>query len=100
MKAEIHGDTLCVSSVKELGAANANAFRDWVRKAVSDRQKNIDIDLSETTFIDSCGLGALVALHKTACSKKGLLRLLRPQTGVLQIIELARLDRVFQVVKQ
>ena len=34
-------------------------------------QKNIDVDLSQTTFLDSCGLGTLVALYKTACSRNG-----------------------------
>ena len=59
------GEMLRVSEIRELGAANANAFRD------ADGQKHIEIDLSQTAFIDSCGLGALIALHKTACGRKG-----------------------------
>lgn len=99
MKMEIEGDTLRVSAVKELGATNAIAFRNWVRDAMSLRQRNIEVDLSEATLIDSSGLGALVVLHKTVNSRQGLLRLLHPQPQVQQILELAQMDRLFEIVK-
>jgi len=99
MKMQVQGHTLVIAEIKELGAANANGFRDWVRSSMTDGQKNIDVDLSQTTFIDSCGLGALIALHKTACARQGTLRLLRPQTQVQQILELTRLHRIFEIVK-
>jgi anti-sigma B factor antagonist len=99
MKMETQGNTLRIVAVKELGATNANAFRDWVRKALADGLRNIEIDLSQTTFLDSCGLGALVALHKTVCGRHGQLRLLHPQPPVLQILELTRMHRLFEIVK-
>ena len=99
MKMQVQGDTVTIAEIKELGAANANGFRDWVRSSLNDGQKNIDVDLSQTTFIDSCGLGALIALHKTACARQGALRLLRPQTPVQQILELTRLHRILEIVK-
>jgi len=95
----VNGETLRVSGVKELGAANSNAIRDQVRSAMTHGQKNIEIDLSETGFLDSCGLGALIALHKTACGRKGTLRLLNPMPPVLQILELTRMHRIFEIVK-
>ncbi len=100
MKMEVAEDAVRVSAVKELGAANASAFRDWVRAAMIGPQKNIEIDLSQTTFLDSSGLGALVALHKTAASRQGRLRLLDPTPAVRQILELTQLDRVFETVSR
>jgi len=99
MKMQVQGDTLLIAQIKELGAANANGFRDWVRSNLADGQKNIEVDLSHTTFIDSCGLGALIALHKTACSRQGTVRLLHPQPQVQQILELTRMHRIFEIVK-
>jgi anti-sigma B factor antagonist len=99
MKLNIEGNTVLVSGVKELGAANANQVRDQVKASMSDGQKNIDFDLSETTFVDSCGLGALIAIHKTACSRNGSLRLLHPLPPVQQILELTRMHRIFEIVK-
>ncbi|HVV73118.1 MAG TPA: STAS domain-containing protein [Verrucomicrobiae bacterium] len=97
MKLDFLGCTLRVSSVKQLAAVNANEFRDWVRESMVDGQKDIEVDLSQTTFLDSCGLGALVALHKTATSRGGRLRLLSPQPQVQQLLNLTRMNQVFEI---
>jgi len=99
MKIQEQGDTLRISEVTELGAATSNAFRDQARAAFGPGHKHIEIDLSQTTFIDSCGLGALIALHKTACSRKGAVRLLNPLPPVNQILELTRMHHIFQISK-
>jgi anti-sigma B factor antagonist len=98
MKVQSRGDTLAISGLKELAAANSQSFRDQVRASLTDGQKNIEIDLSQTMFIDSCGLGALIALHKAACARQGQVRLLHPTPPVLQILELTRMHRIFEVV--
>jgi len=99
MNISIHGDTLSIEGVKELSAANASAFRDEVRTAMREPLRNIEIDLSQALFLDSCGLGVLVALHKTACNRNGLVRLINPAPAVRQILELTRMHRIFEVVK-
>src|ERR1700747_1178305 len=97
MKIEVLGDTLRISDWRELGSPNANAFRDWVRSSLANGQRNIELEMSQATFIDSCGLGALIALHKTACARHGALRLLSPQPAVRQILELTRMHRIFEI---
>ncbi|MDB6122121.1 MAG: rsbV [Pedosphaera sp.] len=99
MKMQIQGETLRISDIRELGAANSNDFRDRARAALVDGKKNIEIDLSQTMFLDSCGLGTLISLHKTTCSRNGMLRLLNPTPGVQQILELTRMHRLFEIVK-
>jgi anti-sigma B factor antagonist len=99
IRLEVHADTLCVGGIKELSAVNANAFRDQIRDALSHPQRNVEIDLSATTFVDSCGLGALISLHKTACSRNGVLRLINPAPPVQQILELTRLHRIFEIIR-
>lgn len=100
MKLQNNGDTLRVSAVTELSASNANSFRDEARQALGQGQRNIEIDLSQATAVDSCGLGALVALHKTASSRGGILRLLNPTPPVQQILELTRMHRIFEVINE
>jgi anti-sigma B factor antagonist len=99
MKMQILGDRLCISEIRELGTANADNFREQARAALTPAQKDIDVDLSHTLFVDSCGLGALISLHKTACGRQGALRLLHPAPAVLQILELTRMHRLFEIVK-
>ncbi|MEO5803098.1 MAG: STAS domain-containing protein [Verrucomicrobiota bacterium] len=100
MKAQICGDTLTISGMKELGASNANSFRDHTRASLTDAQTVIEIDLSQTMFVDSCGLGALISLHKLACTRNGQVRLLNPTPPVQQILELTRMHRIFDIVKR
>jgi anti-sigma B factor antagonist len=97
MKVKALGETLNVSGIKELGAANSQNFREEIKAALGG-EKNIDIDLSETTFVDSCGLGALISLHKTTCNRNGTVRLLNPTPPVQQILELTRMHRIFEIV--
>jgi anti-sigma B factor antagonist len=99
MKIEIDGDTVQISQVEELGAAYANHFRDEVRSVLTNGQRNVEVDLSATTFIDSCGLGALIAINKTAAKNQGRVRLLHPRSSVLQMLELTRMGQIFEIVK-
>jgi anti-sigma B factor antagonist len=100
MKMQIQGETLHISDFAELGAANSDEFRDKARAAMTAAQKNIDIDLSHTMFMDSCGLGTLISLHKTTCSRNGAVRLLNPTPNVKQVLDLTRMHRLFEIVNR
>jgi anti-sigma B factor antagonist len=90
--------TVVVTGLQELVAANAAQVRDEIRAALPATCVGLDLDLSGLTFLDSSGLGTLVALHKTLRSRNGTVRLLQPAPNVRQILELTRLHRVFEIV--
>jgi anti-sigma B factor antagonist len=98
MKIQPQGNTLLISELPELNAANAGGIRDAVRAALTPQCTTLDIDLSETHFLDSSGLGALIALHKTVAISHGTVRILHPTPTARQILELTRLHRVFEIV--
>ncbi len=100
MKVQNNGDTISINGIKDLGASNANSFRDQVRASMTDAHKYIEIDLSQTMFLDSCGLGALISLHKATCNRSGMVRLINPTPPVQQILELTRMHRIFEIVKR
>lgn len=81
----------------EISAPNAARFRDDVRGAVTTRHHRLELDMSKTTFIDSSGLGALISIHKLLCSHGGMLCILNPTSPVLQILELTRMNRLFEI---
>lgn len=62
-----------------------------------NRCNRIIIDMSQVSFIDSSGLGALVGGLKRAVSRKGDIRLVSPTKEVKILMELTRVDRVFHV---
>lgn len=99
MKMEAHGDTLRISGLTELDATNSTDVCSRIRGALHSSQKNIEIDLAQTTYLDSCGLGTLIALHKTACSREGNIRLIKPQPPVEEVLKLTRLGRIFEIVR-
>lgn len=102
MKIEHEGNNLRVSDIAELNAVNASQFRDEVRAAMPNAPESIEIDLSETKFVDSSGLGALFALYKTANhSRDGVtMRLLNPRPPIQQLFELTQLHQLYEIASR
>ena len=101
MKINDSGNILTITNIKELAAGNSDMFRDEVRAAVPSGVKAIEIDLSDTDFVDSCGLGALISVYKFVNSRYGSIpvRLINPTPPIQQIFELTRLHRIFEIVR-
>jgi anti-sigma B factor antagonist len=95
---EPKGDTLRISGLHDLSAANSAQVRDLARAAIQEGQRHIEVDLSQIVHMDSSGLGALIALHKTAATRSGTLRVVNPTPPVRQLLELTRMQTIFQVV--
>ncbi len=91
-------ETLEVTDLTELSGAGAGTMRDTVRKALEERHRTLNLDLSGITFLDSSGLGALIALNKTLLSRGGRVQIINPSAVTRQILELTRLHRVFEIV--
>lgn len=99
MKLENTANSVRVSDLTELNGTNAAAFRDSTRAALTDATATLDVDLSLTRFLDSSGLGALIALQKTLAARRGTVRIINPSATAQQILELTRLHRVFEIVR-
>ncbi len=91
------GDTLNVSGLAQLGSADSQSFRSTLCGALPSGVKHINIDLSETGYVDCAGLGALVALKNCVDRHNGpvAIRLFNPTPPVRRIFKLTRMDRVF-----
>lgn len=104
MKITVTGNKLKVSEIAELNAINSSSFRDEVRAAMQNNVEGIDIDFSQTRFIDSSGLGALFALYKAANPGYGgdgvTLRIINPRPSIQQLFELTQLHQLFEIVRQ
>jgi anti-sigma B factor antagonist len=102
MNIERRDHTLSIGGLRELTAANAQSVREQACAAVTPELETIELDLSETTMLDSFGLGAIASLYKTASerSRNGppSVRLLHPQPSVQQVLELTRLHHLFEIV--
>jgi anti-sigma B factor antagonist len=74
----------------------APQFKEGLVTYVRDGNKNIVLDLSDVTFIDSSGLGALIGSLK-AVRKDGELVLCGARDAVVNMLKLTRMDKVFQI---
>jgi anti-sigma B factor antagonist len=67
-------------------------------RGLLDRGRSrIVLDLDKVRFMDSAGLGELVAWKKRALDHGGDVRLLRPQQRVRELFVLTAMTRVFQI---
>jgi anti-sigma B factor antagonist len=90
---------LSVSAPQELNAITYVSFRDRTKADLLPEHQCLEVDLASTTFVDSSGLGALISLHKTMTARGGSVQLLRPRQPVLQLLELTRMHRLFEIIR-
>jgi len=72
--------------------------KDAVRDALRHGFKNILLDLSQVTYVDSSGIGELVGALTTVRGQQGKLTLLNPSATVKQMLHVTRLSSVFDAV--
>ena len=90
------GDCLVVSlKEKRLDAVIAASFREALVERIDQGQRNIVLDMSQVSFMDSSGLGAVVSILKHL-GTKGWLHLYGVTPGVMAVLKLTRMDRVFK----
>lgn len=83
VRGEVDNDT-----APQLRQALSTAFSDGVRQLV--------VDLSETDFLDSSGLGALVGASKEHAAR-GPVVLVCPRANLRKLFEISRLDEVLAI---
>ena len=72
-------------------------FRIKINKLIEEGNKNFIFNFSQCDFIDSTGLGALVAIYKKCVEKGGSVKLKSLKPEVEKLFKLTRLDKVFEI---
>jgi anti-sigma B factor antagonist len=80
--------------LQRLDGSNANSVRLEAADYVAEAPDRVVLDLSDVNFVDSSGLGSLVALHKTMRDGRKL-EIAGAANSVLSLFKLTRMDRVF-----
>ena len=88
------GVTVVVPSGR-LDVAGAPALKEAIGDAVKNGPPRLVIDLEGVSFVDSTGLGSVIAALKLVRGSRGDLRLAAPNQQVRVVLELTTLDRVF-----
>ena len=79
-----------------IDAAVAIQFKDRMRELIDEGPERVVLDLSGVSFVDSSGLGAIVAAMKQAGAPQRL-ELAGLTRNVAKVFALTRMDRVFTI---
>ena len=78
-----------------LDAAAAPAFKKEIAEKLADRPTRVLLDLGDVSFMDSTGLGALVALLKQM-GPEGRIAVINVKPAVARLFQITRLDGLFR----
>ena len=78
-----------------LGGPKDAEFGDSLRKLIAEGKKNIIIDLKETGFVNSSGLGMLIGGYTTVKNGGGELKLANATEKIESLLVITKLTSVF-----
>jgi anti-anti-sigma factor len=80
-----------------VGGGAAEAFEQQLQRLIRNGYRNLVVDLSDVSGIDSAGIRALVRGHTSARRVEGTLRLAAPRPKVSEVLELSHLSGIFEM---
>jgi anti-sigma B factor antagonist len=90
------GKTVIIRGPKRIEAAGSGEFRSKMNEVVDRGHYCVVVDLGETEFMDSSGLGAIVSRISVARSRGGDVRLASVSEKVYKILEVTQLDKLLK----
>ena len=94
---QIDADTHVIELGGEIDLYTAPEFKERMVQVIEDGKKQVIVDLSKATFIDSTTLGVLVGGVKRLRPAGGSLALVCSDQNITKIFEITGLDRVFPI---
>jgi anti-sigma B factor antagonist len=77
--------------------AGVRLFKEQVTTLVRDNQKHLLADLNKVDYVDSAGVGALVAMYLHTLRRGGQLKFLCPSERACRVLTISQLLSVFEV---
>ena len=74
-------------------------LREKVQEVLDGGNLNVLLNLEKVSYMDSAGIGELVACFKRAKEKGGVVKLLNPSGKVYDLLQLTKLEEVFETYR-
>ena len=88
---EVDGVTVVALDGRIVLGEESNALREKMKGLLTEGKKKIVLNVNNITFIDSAGLGTLVASHHTAKKEGASLRLCHLDNKFQQVLQITKL---------
>jgi anti-sigma B factor antagonist len=90
---------IVIKTPKRFTVEFASEFKDILNNLVKDQKYKFVIDLSDTKYMDSSGLGAIVSRIAATRANQGDIRLANPSKFVEELLDLTQLMRILKIYK-
>jgi anti-sigma B factor antagonist len=95
---KIVGDIAYISlNVPRLDGDSARAIKDALKMDFDPAVKHAEVEIGNVQFIDSSGIGVLLGIYRKLPNEDSRVILHNVQPGILAVLELLRLQRIFTV---
>jgi anti-sigma B factor antagonist len=94
---EVEGVTLVTLNGRIVLGEESNALREKLKSLIANGKKKIVLNMAEIDYIDSSGLGALVAAHLSAKNSNASVRLCQLGKKFHEVMQLTKLLTIFDV---
>ncbi len=91
--------SVVLSKASKLTALNADELKEAFQTLNKNNVNSIVFDLTETKYCDSSGLSAILLGNRLCKDTNGHFILCGLQPAVLKVIQIAQLDKVFQITE-
>ena len=97
MNREVDGVSVVELDGRIVLGEESNSLREILKGLIADGKKKIVLNMANITYIDSSGLGALVASHVSAKSQGASVRLCHLGQKFHEVLQMTKLLTVFDV---
>jgi anti-sigma B factor antagonist len=94
---QVSGEAYVISLSGEVDLYSAPEFKQELLDVIGQGGKDVVVDFTDTTFIDSTTLGVLVGGVKRLRTNDGQLSLVCSDRNITKIFEITGLDKVFTI---
>jgi anti-sigma B factor antagonist len=94
---EVDGVTVAALDGRIVLGEESNALREKIKTLVAEGKKKVVLNMDNITFIDSAGLGTLVASHHSAKAQGAALKLCHLGTKFQEVLQITKLMTIFDV---
>jgi anti-sigma B factor antagonist len=94
---EVDGVSVVALDGRIVLGEESNALREKVKSLIAEGKKKVVLNMANITFIDSAGLGTLVAAHHSAKSQGAALKLAHLGSKFQEVLQITKLLTVFDV---
>ncbi len=94
---EKYGAVIFSIKGKLLGGSETNDFNETIRKYLKEGKKNIVVDLSGVSYVNSTGMGMLIRNYTTVANEGGKLKLAEINERMRGLLSITKLNQIFEI---